>query len=137
MDITEKQKKLIEKIAEKYSLRLLLLFGSQADGRTHKHSDFDVAYLSYRDLSLREECSMDVDLFPVCGSKKVDLVNIKTTSPLLKEHIFRNNKILFCSDKSVYNEYSIYAFKSFVEAKPLFALRDQLINNYFAKKKYA
>lgn len=46
MDLTEKQKHKIEKISQKYSLDLLLLFGSQVTGQIHKESDFDVAYIA-------------------------------------------------------------------------------------------
>ena len=34
----------IEEIAKKYSLKLLLLFGSQSSGKTHPMSDFDFGY---------------------------------------------------------------------------------------------
>jgi predicted nucleotidyltransferase len=49
------EKQYIARIAQKYSLELILLFGSQATGRTHGQSDFDVAYLSKQKLDLEEE----------------------------------------------------------------------------------
>jgi len=45
MEIDDKKEKLMREIAQKYDLRLVLLFGSQVDGKQlHNESDFDVAY---------------------------------------------------------------------------------------------
>lgn len=136
MNLTEKQKKRIEEISQKNSLALLLLFGSQVTGQTHKESDFDVAYLSKEPLDPRQEGQLIVDLMPVFKSDKVDLSNIKKAPPLLLKHIFDNNTILFCPDQSIYNEYEIYALKAYFEAQPLFQLREDLIKNYFNQKQY-
>lgn len=136
MNLSEKQKKRIEEISQKNSLALLLLFGSQVTGQTHKESDFDVAYLAQKPLDFRQEGQLIVDLMPVFKSDKVDLSNIKKAPPLLLKHIFDNNIILFCPDQSVYNEYEIYALKTYFEAQPLFQLREDLIKNYFNQKQY-
>ena len=41
----------IEEVAKKYDVSLIVLFGSQAKGNTHKHSDTDVAFLPNKNLS--------------------------------------------------------------------------------------
>jgi len=38
----------IEKIAKKYNLELMVLFGSQATGQTHSRSDVDLGVISKR-----------------------------------------------------------------------------------------
>lgn len=40
MEIFEEQKQKIKEVAEKYSLKMVLLFGSQAEGRIHQISEY-------------------------------------------------------------------------------------------------
>lgn len=131
-----KEKNLIKKIAQQYSLELLLLFGSKASGKTHKQSDFDIAYLSKRELNLMEEAQLICDLMPVFKSDKVDLANLKKASPVLMKQIFDNHIILFCRNPKVYALYQIYAMKKFIEAKPLFELRSKFINDFLKQHGY-
>ena len=123
MKITKQKQKLIDEIAKKYQLRLLLLFGSQADGATHKHSDFDAAYLSRKDLDLMQEGALITDLFGVFECDKVDLANLKIASPLLAHGIFENSQVLYEAEENLYNELSVYAFKRFIENMPLYQLK--------------
>lgn len=128
-DILIQKTDLIEKIAQKYQIELLLLFGSRLREKKylHQESDFDIAYLSKRELDLMEEAKLICDLMPVFKSERVDLVNLKRASPLLMKQIFDNHQVLFCKDPQIYALYQIYAIKSYIEAKPLFDLTSQYI----------
>lgn len=124
----------IKEIAKKYNLDLILLFGSQVRKKVlHKESDFDVAYLSKKDLDLMEEAKLICDLMPIFKSEKVDLVNLKRAGPLLMHQIFENHKILFCKDPKIYYRYKIYAERKYVEARPLFKLTEELIKGFLKK----
>lgn len=123
MEINEKQQKNIEKIAEKYGLKLILLFGSQASGDTHSESDFDIAYVSERKLSFEEECQLNFEFTENLPGDRVDTVDIKKASPLLMRSIFKNPQILYKKDGMVFPTYRSYAFKLFVEAKPLYEIK--------------
>lgn len=125
----------VPKIAEKYDLEMLLLFGSRAGEKKHirPESDFDVAYLAKKDLDLESEAKMISDLMPVFGSEKVDLVNIKRANPLLMKQVFEKHKMLFCSDSKLYHKYLVYSERKFEEAAPLFKLRDYLFAKYLEK----
>ena len=133
MKFMEKEKnKQINKIAKKYDLELLLLFGSQVANKKylHKESDFDIAYLSKRDLDLMEESKLICDLMPVFKSEKVDLVNLRKANPLLMQQIFANHKLMYCRNPEIYSLYQIYAMKRYIEAKPLFDLNRQFIKDF-------
>lgn len=111
----------IEKLAEKYNLSLVVLFGSQAEEKfLHKESDFDIAYLAKKDLNLIDESKLICDLMPVFGSDKIDLTNLKKSGPLLMKRVFSNHKILFCKDLTQYYQYKIYSMKRYLEEKFLF-----------------
>ncbi len=135
MEIFKEQTKKIDKIAKKYGLELLLLFGSAAAGTMRKDSDYDVAYFARKPLNLMEEAKLITDLFPVFRSDKVDLASIRNASPLLQEGIFRNHIVLFCADKRKYYLHKIYSLKKFIEAEPLFKLKSDLLEKHLAEIK--
>ena len=135
-DIKDKKEEEIKKIAQKYSLELLLLFGSRAEKQNkyvREDSDFDIAYLSKKDLNLMDEARMSGELAKIFESSQIDIVNIKRSSPLLMKQIFDNHIILYCKDKIVYYKYMIYFQRRYAEAGPLFSLRDNSIKVFLKK----
>lgn len=117
-------------IAEKYNLKLLLLFGSRIGDKKflHKESDFDVAYFPKKDLNLAEESKLICDLTPIFKSEKIDLVNLKKASPFLFYSIFQNCQILYADDPLLFYYLRSYAFKKYIEARPLYQKRSERIN---------
>lgn len=131
---TDKIKPQIKQLAEKYSLNLVILFGSQVKGKTHKESDYDVAYLSDKKLSFEDEGKIIIELAPIVGARDerlVNLSNIKKAGALLLKEIFDKHQVLFCADRNIYDSYKIFSVKNFIESRPLFDLRDYLIKKYF------
>lgn len=111
---------IIKNLVKKYDLKLLLLFGSRADDTYHEKSDFDIAYLSSRNLNLNDESQLIVDLAPLFKSEQIDLVNLKTAPPLLYYAIFQKPKILHEGAPLLFASLRVYAFKKYIEAKPLY-----------------
>ena len=131
----EKIKPQVKNLAEKHGLSLVMLFGSQVTGKTHKESDFDIAYLSDKKLSFEDEGRIIIDLAKIIGARDerlVNLCNIKEAGALLLKEIFDQHQLLFCADRNVYDSYKIFSVKNFIESRPLFDLRDFLIKKYFA-----
>lgn len=116
----DNKKDLIDKISQKYYLELLLLFGSQVSGKISKESDFDVAYLSGQDLGLTDEANLIVEIAPIFKSENIDLVNLKKASPLLLYAITRNCQVLFEKNPLNFASLRAYAFKKYIETKPLY-----------------
>lgn len=118
----------VNTIAKKYSLRLLLLFGSQVTGKTHKESDFDVAYLSEKELHIEDEGRLILDLMPILNisdERLINLVNIKRASPLLFYAMTSSCKLLFAENPLVFPTLRAYAFKKYIETQPLYKLREE------------
>ena len=131
----EKIKPQVKNLAEKYGLSLLMLFGSQVTGKTHKESDFVVAYLADKKLSFEDEGRIIIEIAKIIGARDerlVNLCNIKESGALLLKEIFDRHQVLFCADRNVYDSYKIFSVKNFIESRPLFDLRDFLIKKYFA-----
>lgn len=118
--IDEKLYNNVEKLALKYGLDLVLLFGSQSNGRIHKESDVDVAYLSNKLLSFEQEFHLNYELTNVFRYDRVDTVDLKKAKPLLMYAIFQHPKILFQADNKLFFQYRSYAFKRYIESKPLY-----------------
>ncbi|MDD5738932.1 MAG: nucleotidyltransferase domain-containing protein [Candidatus Pacebacteria bacterium] len=135
MELTEKQKNRIEKISQKCSLALLLLFGSQVTGQTHKESDFDIAYIAEKQLNLKQESQFIVDLNGIFKTEKVDLTNLKNASPLLVFGIFQNCQILYQNQKDplLFARLRVYSFKRYIETKPFYELKFQRLRKKLVK----
>lgn len=110
-------KPLIAKLAEKYYLTLVVLFGSQATGQTHRESDVDVAYISDKKLLFDEEALLNSDLTGIFQNDKVSLVNLKTASPLLLKQIVTNAVVLYEKEQSAFNEEYLYALRLYDDLK--------------------
>lgn len=135
MEFTQAQRERIEEIAKKYRLRMALLFGSRATGRTHKESDFDVAYLAEEPLGFEREYRLNYEFTLVFGSDRVDTADIRRASPLLLAAIFESPTVLFAEDGLVFPAYRAYAFKRFVEAKPLYDAQYNRLKESVGKQK--
>lgn len=118
----------IAKFADKYKLSMALIFGSQVAGKIHSGSDVDVAYLSSVSLSLEDESRLALDLADILKTNLIDLVSIRSSSPLLLKEIVDNTVVLYESKKSLFNEFRLYSFKKYFESKRLFELRRDYLN---------
>lgn len=120
----------VSTIAEKYRLSLVLLFGSQASGKTHKQSDIDIAVLSEKELSLREMGELTLVFVQALKTNDIDLVDLKTAPPLLLKQVAANAVLLYESKPLVFSTFRVYALKRYMEARPLFKLREEALSRF-------
>lgn len=129
--------KKIKEIAGKYGLNLVLLFGSQASGKTYFASDFDIAILAKKPIPLDKELEIQYEFVKIFKTNNLDIVDIRIASPLLMYQIFyKPHEILFSADLEIYHQYKIYAFKSYIEAKPLFKLTEKFTDNFLKERQH-
>ncbi|MBU4480926.1 nucleotidyltransferase domain-containing protein [Patescibacteria group bacterium] len=126
MELNFSQKRKLKELAEKYQLKLMILFGSQVKERFHQESDVDVAYLSKKDLSGKEIIALDCDLIDVFSQDRVDLTNLRQDNPFLSSEIAKNSQLLYGKEMD-YLEFKAFAFKDYVNHQPLFDLTSILI----------
>lgn len=118
--LNKNQKTLIQKIAQEYSLELVLLFGSRVSGRIRKDSDFDIAYLSIKKLDLMQEAQLILQLAQVFKSENIDLVNLKNADPLINYSIFNECQVIFEINPMIFSTLRVYSFKKYIENKFLY-----------------
>ena len=128
MKITSAQENKIREIAEKYNLKLALVFGSQVTGEITEESDVDIAVLPRRSLTFREEIMLNSELVDVLGN--VDMVNLRKASPLLLKEVIDNYQILYQSQASDFSRFEVYALQRYAEAKPIFEMHQESINKF-------
>ncbi|MFH1170515.1 MAG: nucleotidyltransferase domain-containing protein [Candidatus Vogelbacteria bacterium] len=117
----------IKKVAEKYDLEFVVLFGSQATGQTHPKSDVDVAYFPPPDLSFDQESRLYLDLIEVLRKKELDLVNFKQSSPLLLKQIVNKSSLLYEKHQGSFNEFVLYVYRIYRETINLRRLEKEYV----------
>lgn len=118
----------IKDIADKYRLRLLIVFGSYGTKRHTKESDIDLGYLSEAPLQPEEEINLLRDLIFCFKKDRIDLVNLDKANPLLLYEAASQGRILYGSEES-FLRFKIRAFARYAETKFLRdKRRDYLLN---------
>ena len=124
--LTKKQKEKIGSIAKKYDLKMILLFGSQVNGKSKPDSDFDIAYSANKPLNLEQKLDLNSELVDCLKNDRVDQVDLKTASPLLLSEIAQNSRLVF-GKQIDYIKFKTRAFRVFTDSASLFRLQDSLV----------
>lgn len=128
---TDKIKPQIKELAEKYGLSLVLLFGSQVSGKTHKESDYDFAFAAGRYISPRETAEIIFDFTRELKlGNNIELVNLKNAPPFLMKQIAMNSLLMYEKEPHSYNLFKIYAIKRYMEEKKFLKLKELSLNKF-------
>ena len=106
----------LQPVAQKFGVRLIVLFGSAARGKIHEESDVDIAVLAERPLTFNQRLKLWSALSPLF-SVDVDLAVLNHAAPLLKFQVARDGKILFQQHPSVWDNWKSYAFRQYWDTK--------------------
>jgi len=102
-------------LAQGPPIRLAVLFGSRATGRTRKESDFDVGIIPIDPaLSLRDELALASEL-SAAVSAEVDLVRLDADAPLLGAEVARTGICLFEAAPGVFAAYRASAISRWID----------------------
>lgn len=85
-------------LADKYQFDLILMFGSRLTGNVHPESDIDIAVYGRHIFSETEKIQLIYELCNIFHTDDIDLLDLRTASPLLKKEVFKNYKILLQRD---------------------------------------
>jgi predicted nucleotidyltransferase len=132
MSIAEIKEKKFKKALEKLGINLALLFGSRADGRFRKNSDFDIAYFSHEPV----ESFGDIfrPLMEYIGSDNLHVVHVSLANvkPLFLYEVMNNCKVLYAKNMTDFYNLRAYAFKRYYdEVKPLFKLKFERLKEQY------
>lgn len=132
MKIAKEQKNRIKKIAEKYNLKLVLVFGSYVNGNTHPQSDLDIAVLSEKDFDFSKHCSLVCDFEKIFSGRNIDLVLLNRANPLLLKKILENCQIIH-GKKKILESLKLYSFHRYCDYQKYFDLERKFVNQFIRK----
>jgi len=119
------------KLADKYGLDMILLFGSRADGTATKRSDVDIAYSKKEPLSFDDQLSIGSELALVFGTEAADVVYLNKASPVFMYQIMKKARLLFSKSTSLFPNFFSYSIKRLHENMFLYDMKfDRLCQEY-------
>jgi len=127
----EKFKPGIAKLAERKSLSLIVLYGSQATGKAGKDSDIDIAILGERPLGFRDVTDLINDFSDIFGSNEIDIKPLHFCDPLFRFQVMRDGILLF-GDKKIFYSFRAFAFRDYFDSWDLFRLKEQMVQKRLA-----
>ncbi len=130
MIITEAIKTSIVEVARRRGLVLVLLFGSQATGYVHKHSDVDIGYISTKDIDYRENYAISMELAQIFKHKDIEFTNMYNVSPSMKKQIADTGIPLYEENSIIFDYFKIHAFRQYLDTKPLRVYRNSLVKDF-------
>jgi predicted nucleotidyltransferase len=97
-------------------LELLLLFGSRARDEAHAGSDWDVGYVAAAGMDVEALRAAVVD---VLGTDRVDLVDLRRASGLLRYRAARDGRPVFEARPGLGDAFVLDAVRFWCDAAPL------------------
>ena len=123
-------KQKLRRLAKKYHLKLLLLFGSAAMGKTHPKSDLDFAFFS--NTIINEE-KLHQDLMDIFHREDIDLINILTThDPLLRFEILHKGISLYESEVGLKSTMEWQSYFDYIDFQKYYTMRSSLLTKRIA-----
>ena len=119
---TKAVKPQIERLAEKYGLCLLALFGSQATGAVHPKSDVDIAALGTGSI---DRFALANELDRIFGRSDVEVVDLSTASPTMMYVLVRDGKLLYENARGAFMKWKFYAIREWLDTAWLRKLRNK------------
>jgi len=109
------KKNLLNEIAEKYNIELLVYYGSYGTEFYNNESDIDIAFLSAEQLSIQEKLELLEDLIHYHKKSEIELVDLRTADPVLKHEIAVNGRVLYEKEENLFERYRLFYIKSIRE----------------------
>lgn len=126
MKINFEAKKLeITKIAQKYNLRFVILYGSYAKNQARPDSDIDLAVLGNKIVDFSQIVDLNNEFIDLLHFNEIDVKSLHRTNPLFRYQVTRDGILLFGNEND-YNHFKAYAFRDYIDSQDLFKLRDIL-----------
>lgn len=118
-DVTDIQRGLVRWARGEPRSRLVVLFGSEASGRTWPGSDVDVAVWFDPLPPPLERVRIIGRVQDRCGARRADVVFLGLdTDPVLRFEIFKRGELLYEADPGLFDEERVRAVMLYQDASP-------------------
>ena len=122
----------LQKYVQDKGIKFIVLFGSYATKTAGESSDFDIAVYLKGNRSLFDDLSEYSDILCKIGGflginpDKMDLTDLNSANILLRYDVTSKGELLY-GNADEYQQFKAFAFREYVDARPLFDLEDFLI----------
>ena len=125
----------LRKLAKKYKIKLILLFGSQVTKKTHEMSDLDIGVLfEQANFGFRKFGHLLSDLQEIFPEREIDLAIINHADPLFLKKILETAKILY-GKKADLAKLKLYSFHRYLDYQKYFDLEEKFCRQFLGKFK--
>lgn len=139
-----RQQEKLDEFVQKSGIKLIVLFGSRVKedrNRAHSESDFDIAVLTVPEKNIKSFDQYSAVLYGLVKildipDHQIDLTNLNEADILLRYEITSKGRLLY-GDAEEYEDYKAFAFREYIDAKPLFDLESLLVQKRQALIKQA
>lgn len=128
----------IEEIKERLSplfneeeLQLVILFGSVASGKEYRQSDIDLGFLFDNPIDI---LALTNQIIQLLKTDRVDVVDLRRASPLLKYSATRKGKVLFEKSPGLFNIFQSLTFRIYVDTQKLRVAQEKAINHFLVER---
>ena len=134
----------IEKEAQRLGIKMVILFGSQAEKKARSDSDYDIAVLTAEKNNISDLKNYNTALFFLSEAlaipdHKLDLTNLNHAGPFLGAEIARIGQLLYGNEDN-FATFKASAMREYIATQDLRELEDKLIikrQRILAEKIYA
>jgi len=121
----------LKKIALKYNLKLLMLFGSQAKNTATKDSDVDLAFYAVHKV---DEQALLEELMSALNRGDIDLINLFSThNHIIRYQILSTGNVIFEQSKGLANNMKWQSYFDYCDFKKYYDLRGRLLDKKIAE----
>lgn len=133
--LKSKSQKIIRDLAEKYHLKVAIVFGSAAKGKIQERSDIDLAILAGRDFYEKKNSNFNYDLMKVeeIEKREIDVIPISNQNPILLFNIFNDGIPIYIRDEEEYYRLRSWARFSYEDSERFFYGREKLLEKRMEK----
>jgi len=124
----------LAQLCHNLNLSLVVLFGSQATGKTRADSDIDIAVLSDRKaISPEYEFEVWEAFLWFFHRADVDVIMLNHASSLLGYKVATTGKLLYEARSNVWRDFRLLAIKKHADAKKFYELQKEYVRRTVSK----
>lgn len=109
----------MEKIAKRFDILLIYLYGSYATNSAGKLSDLDIAFLPAREFDLDNTLDLLDDLQDTFEEEAIDLINLNQVPLILIHRVFKEGRCLYAHDLRTRIEFEVRKEHLYYDTAPL------------------
>lgn len=138
MTVQENITLLSDALANEKDIQFAYLFGSRATGHEKPNSDFDIAIYPINSLSSKMETltylsQIEIRLENILKTDKIDLINLRDATPLLRFKIIKNGVLIFEKSKNERVNLVTKWLSEYFDIKPFLDYRNKIVCNELKK----